>query len=153
MRTVLVTGGFDPLHSGHIRYLEEAKQLGDKLIVGLNSDNWLTRKKGRPFLDIEERVSILMAVKYVNTVIRFNDDDDTSIKAIEAVKKMNPNETIIFANGGDKNETNTPEFNILRNVDSGVHFVFGIGGNKQNSSSDLLRYWVNSELTINSEDC
>jgi bifunctional ADP-heptose synthase (sugar kinase/adenylyltransferase) len=105
----------------------------------------LTRKKRRPFLDIEERVAILMALKHVNTVIRFDDDDDTSIKAIEAVRKMNPNDAIIFANGGDKNESNTPEFNILRNVDSGVHFVFGIGGNKQNSSSDLLSNWVNSE--------
>ena len=145
MKIVLVTGGFDPIHSGHIKYLEEAKQLGDKLVVGLNSDKWLTKKKGRPFLNIEERIVILMAIKHVDSVIRFNDDDYTSIKAIEGVKKMNPNDTIIFANGGDKDETNTPEYNILRNVDNSVHFVFGIGGNKQNSSSDLLSNWVNSE--------
>ena len=72
---VLVTGGFDPIHSGHIAYLKDAKKLGDKLIVGVNSDQWLTQKKGSPFLPIEERIEIVSNLSVVDKAIEFNDDE------------------------------------------------------------------------------
>ena len=77
-RIVLVTGGFDPLHSGHIAYFKEAKKLGSKLVVGLNSDNWLTQKKGKPFLTIDERKTILEALSIVDSVITFDDSDGSA---------------------------------------------------------------------------
>ena len=79
MKVVIVTGGFDPIHSGYIAYFNAAKALGDKLVVGLNSDAWLTRKKGRPFMSWYERCKIVMNLKMVDHVIEFNDDDDTAI--------------------------------------------------------------------------
>ena len=74
MKVVIVTGGFDPIHSGHIAYFNAAKALGDKLVVGLNSDGWLTRKKGRPFMSWFERCKIIQAMKMVDFVIEFNED-------------------------------------------------------------------------------
>lgn len=82
---VLVTGGFDPLHSGHLAYFKAAKKLGDKLIVGINSDSWLERKKGKNFLPLSERYEIVSALKYVDNCILFNDEDDTAIEAIRNV--------------------------------------------------------------------
>ena len=84
-RTVLVTGGFDPLHSGHINYFNNAKKLGDKLIVGLNSDDWLSRKKGQPFMNLENRASIIVELGMVDEVIIFNDSDNSSCHAIKQV--------------------------------------------------------------------
>ena len=75
MKIVIVTGGFDPLHSGHIAYFEAAKQLGDRLVVGLNSDAWLTRKKGRPFMPMSERRAIIENLNMVDRVIEFDDSD------------------------------------------------------------------------------
>ena len=137
MKIVLVTGGFDPLHSGHIEYFKAAKQLGDKLVVGLNSDAWLTRKKGQPFMPITERTAIIENLKMVDHCIVYNDDDGSSIEAIRNVKMMYPNDEIIFANGGDRTSYNIPEMS-----EKGVIFKFGVGGeNKMNSSSWILREW------------
>lgn len=137
MKIVLVTGGFDPIHSGHIEYFSAAKQLGDKLIVGLNSDAWLERKKGRAFMPIHERVRIIESLKMVDGVILFNDDDGTAIEAINNVKQLYPNDNIIFANGGDRTASNIPEMLI-----PDVLFKFGVGGdNKVNSSSWILEEW------------
>lgn len=85
MNIVLVTGGFDPLHSGHIAYFESAKQLGDKLIVGCNSDAWLERKKGRAFMPITERTTIIQNLRMVDGVILFNDDGSSEepLKVVE----------------------------------------------------------------------
>jgi len=131
---VLVTGGFDPLHSGHLAYLKAARKLGDKLIVGINSDDWLVRKKGKNFLPEKERHEILSAIKYVDGCILFNDQDDTSIEAIKNVKMLFPFAKIIFANGGDRTRDNIPEM-----VFEDVEFVFGVGGkDKKNSSSWIL---------------
>jgi D-beta-D-heptose 7-phosphate kinase/D-beta-D-heptose 1-phosphate adenosyltransferase len=139
MKIVLVTGGFDPLHAGHIEYFNEAKRLGDKLFVGVNSDAWLTRKKGKNFLPIVDRVRIIENLKMVDGVILFNDDDDTAIEAVKNVKLLYPNDNIIFANGGDRSAKNVPEI-----VVPNILLKFGIGGNsKINSSSDLLEQWVN----------
>ena len=137
MKIVLVTGGFDPLHSGHIEYFKAAKQLGNILIVGINSDAWLARKKGRSFMPVIERKAIIENLYQVHRVIEFNDDDDSAIDAIRQVKEMFPRDTILFANGGDRTRNNIPEM-----VFDDVEFVFGVGGtNKANSSSWILEEW------------
>lgn len=136
-RVVLVTGGFDPLHSGHIGYFKAARQLGDMLVVGVNSDAWLTRKKGRAFMPSAERISIIENLKMVSHCILFNDDDGSSREAIRNIKTMYPNSHVIFANGGDRTKDNIPEM-----TEPDVEFVFGIGGeNKANSSSWILEEW------------
>ena len=136
-QVVLVTGGFDPLHSGHLNYLNAASQLGRMLVVGVNSDAWLTRKKGRAFMPSNERIAILQNLKMVDHCILFNDDDDTAIEAINNVKMMYPNSEIIFANGGDRTSNNIPEM-----VVKDIKFAFGVGGeNKANSSSWILEEW------------
>ena len=136
-KVVLVTGGFDPLHSGHIAYFKAAKQLGDKLVVGVNTDAWLTRKKGRAFMPANERVTIVQNLSMVDHCILFGDDDNTAIEAIKNVKFMYPDADIIFANGGDRTADNIPEM-----VFDDVEFVFGVGGeDKKNSSSWILQEW------------
>ncbi len=136
-KIVLVTGGFDPIHSGHIAYFEAAKKLGDKLVVGINSDSWLERKKGRSFMPINERVAIIQSLKVVDHAILFNDDDGSAIEAIKNVQPLYPNDEIIFANGGDRTALNIPEM-IMANV----VFKFGVGGeDKSNSSSWILEEW------------
>lgn len=140
MRHVLVTGGFDPLHSGHINYFKAAKQLGDKLIVGLNSDEWLTRKKGRPFMPFKERLAIIKELAIVDKVISFDDSDDSACGAIFLTMSTTTGK-IIFANGGDRTNTTTPEYATYGDHPS-VEFAFGIGGeNKANSSSWILDEW------------
>ena len=138
MKPVVVTGGFDPIHSGHIAYFKAAKELGSILFVGVNSDEWLTRKKGRPFMSVEERMAIIKEIGCVGHVFTFNDDDDTAIGAIEYVKEQAPgNSKIVFANGGDRTSDNIPEM-----VFDDVEFVFGVGGeDKKNSSSWILKEW------------
>jgi cytidyltransferase-like protein len=137
MKIVLVTGGFDPLHSGHIEYFNAAKELGDKLVVGINSDAWLERKKGRAFMPWNERATIISALHNVDRVINFNDDDNSATDAIRKVKEIFENHSIIFANGGDRSANNIPEMLI-----PDVLFKFGIGGNnKANSSSWILDEW------------
>ena len=89
MNIVLVTGGFDPLHTGHIAYFNAAKQLGDKLIVGINSDDWLARKKGQPFMPYEERAGIIWALQDVDGIIKFDDSDDSSRDAIVKLRENN----------------------------------------------------------------
>jgi cytidyltransferase-like protein len=138
MKIIVVSGGFDPIHSGHIEYLKSSKELGDKLIVALNSDNWLEKKKGKPFMIFNERKSILEAIQYVDQVIDFKDDKKGScINALEKIKKLYPDDKIFFANGGDRNHKNIPEMSV-----SGIEFLFGVGGNnKKNSSSWILNNW------------
>jgi len=136
-KVVLISGGMDPLHSGHVNYIKEAKKLGDILVVALNSDGWLSRKKGRSFLNFNERKCIVENLKAVDFVIGFNDDDGSAIDAIRMVKQSYPGDHIIFANGGDRTKENIPEM-----VFDDVEFVFGVGGeNKMNSSSWILNKW------------
>lgn len=137
---VLVTGGFDPIHSGHIAYFKEAKKLGTKLVVGVNSDAWLTRKKGRPFMPWEERANIIRELKIVDEVIAFDDTDGSANFAIYKCLQNYPTTKLIFANGGDRTPDNIPEF-IYKNT-PWVDFVFGVGGaDKKNSSSWILEEW------------
>jgi D-beta-D-heptose 7-phosphate kinase/D-beta-D-heptose 1-phosphate adenosyltransferase len=136
MIVVLATGGFDPIHSGHIEYLKAAKALGHELIVGLNSDEWLARKKGKPFMSFNERRSVLAELSCVGMVISFDDTDGTANDAIRQVKKFYPSAKIVFANGGDRDLSNTPE------TAEGIYFRYGVGSStKKNSSSLLLDSW------------
>ena len=140
-KIVLVTGGFDPVHSGHIAYIQEAKKLGDVLIIGANSDAWLRRKKGQEFMPWEERASILSAIKDVDRVINFDDTDGSATDAIRKVRSIYPNDQIIFANGGDRTKTNIPEMDLLGEM-LHLEFIFGVGGeHKMNSSSWILQEW------------
>lgn len=138
---VLVTGGFDPIHRGHVAYLEAAAALGDELWVGVNSDAWLTRKKGQPFMSFLDRASIIKSLKCVDQVIDFNDDDNSASSAIFKTQSMNGKIKLIFANGGDRTSANIPEMDAFKH-DSTVEFVFGVGGeDKKNSSSWILKEW------------
>ena len=138
MKVIVVSGGFDPIHSGHIAYLKSAKNLGDKLVVGLNSDNWLKNKKDKFFMPFNERKAIIENLSFVDEVVGFEDDDrGSAIHALEKVKSKYPNSEIIFANGGDRNKDNIPEMAV-----QGIEFIFGVGGeNKKNSSSWILKKW------------
>jgi len=139
---VLVTGGFDPLHSGHIAYFKEARELGDHLVVGVNSDEWLARKKGRPFMPLEERAAIIKELACVDEVIAFNDDDDSACNAImQVLSTKGSSWNLVFANGGDRINTNTPEYKVY-SEHTDVEFKFKVGGsNKANSSSWILDEW------------
>ena len=130
MKVVIATGGFDPLHSGHLEYLKCAKALGDVLIVGLNSDEWLIRKKGKEFLPYYEREQVLLNLKVVDNVINFDDYDDSATDAILKVKKFYPRADIIFTNGGDRNITNIPEAETFKS-DTWITFEYGVGGNEK----------------------
>ena len=138
MKIVVVSGGFDPLHSGHIAYFKSARKLGDKLVVAVNSDDWLTRKKGRPFMPFHERCNIIQELSCVDQVIGFNDDDDTACNAIfQVLSTKKGSDTVIFANGGDRTSDNIPEM-----LYDEVEFEFGVGGeDKKNSSSWILKEW------------
>ncbi len=137
-KIIVVSGGFDPIHSGHIELFKNAKNLGDNLIVALNDDEWLSNKKGKEFMPFSERKTIIENLKMVDKVIGFENDEEGSCKnALEDLKKIYPNDQIIFCNGGDRGKDNIPEMNV-----DNIHFEFGIGGsNKMNSSSWILKEW------------
>ena len=127
--TVMVSGGFDPVHAGHIRMIREAAKYGDVIIIA-NSDDWLYRKKGFVFMEYPRRVEILNAIKGVVLVDSVDDSDGT---VCEAIARLKPT---YFANGGDRGRTNTPEQTVCE--DLGVKLLWGVGGEqKLQSSSDL----------------
>ncbi len=151
---IVLSGGFDPVHKGHLRMFREASNLGHQVIVGLNSDEWLTRKKGKPFMNFEERKEILEGFRYVNQVLPFDDSDDTASDLICRVHSIYNSKAhdhnysdlghegmldyykIYFANGGDRGKDNVPEVNICRELD--VTMLWGVGGGKIQSSSWLI---------------
>ena len=138
-KIVLITGGFDPLHSGHIAYFKAAKTLGDMLIVGLNSDDWLVRKKGAAFMPWNERLCIINNLSMVDEVYTFADDDGSAKHFIQQARAHYPDAELIFANGGDRTKDNIPEMDV---IDSNLSFIFGVGGeDKKNSSSWILQEW------------
>lgn len=139
MKISIVSGGFDPLHSGHLAYIEAAAKLGNELWVCLNSDEWLTAKKGKAFMSFKERKAILEALRYVDKVIAFDDSDGSCSKGLKLIALQRPQDELIFCNGGDRNINNIPESKI-----PGIKFAFGVGGeNKKNSSSSILSSWNN----------
>ena len=136
---ILISGGFDPIHSGHIKLINDANKYGD-VIVLLNSDEWLRNKKGKEFLSFDERKIIMQNIKGVINVIKFDDSDKTCIDGIKKAKSLYKNNKIKFANGGDRNNETTPEKEFCDKND--IETLFGIGGNdKSNSSSWILKTW------------
>ena len=129
--TVMVSGGFDPVHAGHIRMIRSAAQYGDVIVVA-NSDDWLFRKKGFVFMEYARRVEILNAIKGVILVDSVNDSDGT---VCEAIRRLKPT---YFANGGDRIRSNTPEQTVCEEL--GVKLLWGMGGTeKLQSSSELTQ--------------
>lgn len=129
---VAVCGGFDPIHVGHIKHFRDAKKLGDILVVMLNTDDWLTKKKGYIFMSFEERKEIIESIRYVDKVTPVIDTDGSVAKTL---KKLKPD---IFAKGGDRTMDNIPESEINVCERLGIKIVFGVGGGKIQSSSWLI---------------
>ena len=135
-KVVAVSGGFDPIHIGHVRMFKEAKKLGDELVVILNNDNWLTNKKGFAFMNEIERAEIIEAIRFVDRVVLTKHtlgDIDKSV--CNSLKEIHPD---IFANGGDRTAGNIPEYKLCE--DLGIEMVFNVGeGGKVRSSSELVK--------------
>tara|TARA_B100001250_G_scaffold413257_1_gene446810 strand:- start:3790 stop:4569 length:780 start_codon:yes stop_codon:yes gene_type:complete len=144
MKIAIVSGGFDPLHSGHIEYFNAAKEHGEKLIVLLNSDEWLQNKKGKFFMPFEERKIIIKNLYMIDDVLDFKDDNFGSCSnGLKKIKKQYPNDQLIFCNGGDRNKKNIPEQKI-----NGIDFKFGVGGDSKSNSSS----WILKEYKYDGED-
>jgi len=138
-KIIILSGGFDPVHKGHIRMFKEAKNMGD-VFVGLNSDDWLLRKKSRFFMPFNERKEILESIKYVDQVFDFNDNDDTACNLIKDIfSKFSLKNNVCFGNGGDRTNTTTPEVEYC--TKNNIEMLWGLGGGKIQSSSDLLKKW------------
>jgi cytidyltransferase-like protein len=143
-KVVMVSGGFDPIHIGHIRYIQEAKKLGDRLIVVINNDNWLRKKKGKEFMPEAERKEIIEAISGVDEVIiSSHPENPEDMNVSEEIKKIKPD---IFANGGDRDEKNAmdPNSSLYKDIKTceilGVRIVYNVGrGGKVRSSSALLK--------------
>ena len=147
-KVILISGGFDPVHKGHIECIQRAKELADEVWVGLNNDNWLHRKKGKHFMDEEERkfiMSSLRDVDYVYIMRPKENSDETAIDFIEHSRlkyiKENgelPKGIMAFGNGGDRTETTTPENGVCESF--GIDSVWGLGSKVQSSSWLLEKY-------------
>ena len=138
---VLVSGGFDPIHSGHIYLIQEASKYGD-VIVLLNSDKWLREKKGREFLPFVERETIMKSLKNVIDVLSFDDSDKTCVDGIRKAINKYQNHKIMFANGGDRNDKTSPNSEKIFCDKNNITILWGVGGKyKSNSSSKILKRW------------
>jgi rfaE bifunctional protein nucleotidyltransferase chain/domain len=136
---VATSGGFDPLHIGHVRLIQEAKKLGDKLVVIVNSDEWLKRKKGFVFMKLDDRIELIMALKGVDDVMVWDDGTPT---VSGALKKLKPN---IFAKGGDRSDlSKIPEAAVCKEIGCKIVFDVGRGGKVESSSWILKRFLENS---------
>lgn len=133
---VIVSGGFDPLHVGHVRMIQAAMRHGTVCVL-LNSDQWLLRKKGCVFMPWEQRAEILRAIRGVYRVLRVDDEDGTVYKGLEEIRQAMPSEELAFANGGDRKEDNVPEIEVCNR--SNIQLLWNIGGEKVQSSSELIR--------------
>ena len=141
---VLLSGGMDPIHSGHIAMIRDATTRAKKGVVFLlNSDAWLTRKKGKPFMSFSERLSVLSSIRGVEHVFGFNDDDGTATDGIRFVAKEFPMFKLAFGNGGDRKDGSTPSAEHQVCKDNGIDMLWGLGGDyKKNSSSAILSDWT-----------
>jgi D-beta-D-heptose 7-phosphate kinase/D-beta-D-heptose 1-phosphate adenosyltransferase len=128
--TVVVSGGFDPIHVGHVRMIVDAARYGNVIVVA-NSDAWLMRKKGYVFMPFKERQEVLASIKGVLRVESVDDVDGTVCEALRTIKPTH------FANGGDRKQTNTPEMDVCKEL--GINLLWNVGGGKIQSSSDLVR--------------
>ncbi len=136
----IVSGGFDPLHEGHIEMIKASAENSDGVILLLNSDDWLCRKKGKNFMSFKTRASVCGYLKNVIDVIAFDDSDNSASDGIRKVREKYPTDVLVFANGGDRTKSNIPEGPVCEEL--GVVLAFGVGGeNKANSSSWILNDW------------
>ncbi|MCD6431223.1 adenylyltransferase/cytidyltransferase family protein [Candidatus Bathyarchaeota archaeon] len=141
MKTVLVSGFFDPLHRGHIEYFREAKKLGDKLIVHVHRDECCVKKKGYCFMPLEDRKAVLEAIKYVDEVVVCGEDCDLTVaKDLERIKPD------VFAKGGDRTLENLPKSEVETCRKFGIEIAFGVGGGKVQSSSWLVDKFRKAKL-------
>lgn len=129
-KTIAISGGFDPVHVGHVQMIEEAASMGDVMVI-VNSDAWLMRKKGYVFMPWSERAYLMGQFKGVIKVVPVDDSDDS---VCEALRTHKPD---FFGNGGDRKNHNTPEMTMC--ADLGIDMIWGLGGEKVQSSSDLVR--------------
>jgi D-beta-D-heptose 7-phosphate kinase/D-beta-D-heptose 1-phosphate adenosyltransferase len=145
---VAVSGGFSPVHAGHIQLFEEAKKLGDELVVILNNDNWLKKKKGFVFIDEKERKKIIESIKWVDRVVLTGHNPDPKDMSVCAeLANLKPD---IFANGGDRDKKDArqsmsslnPEQALCKKL--GIKTVFNVGGGKIQSSSWLLKRFLDN---------
>ena len=131
-RTVVVSGGFDPVHIGHLRMFKEAKKLGDRLVVILNNDNWLKKKKGYVFMPQEERKEIIQGFRDVDDVVlSFHSEEPIDMSVCAELRALKPD---IFANGGDRVHDNIPEVSVCEELGTKMIFSIGQGGKVQSSS-------------------
>ena len=138
---VAVSGGFDPLHIGHLQMIKEAKELGDKLVVILNNDNWLEKKKGYVFIPQEQRKAILEAIRWVDEVVLTSHPENTEDMSVsKELEKIKPD---IFANGGDRTRKNIPEVEVCRKINCKMIFNIGKNGKIESSSWLLSRFLEN----------
>jgi len=141
---VAVSGGFDPLHSGHVRMMQEAKRLGHKLVVILNNDNWLKQKKGYAFMSQKERKEIIESLGCVDEVVLTSHKKGAEDMSVcETLKKVKPH---IFANGGDRKLGNIPEVPVCKEIGCKMIFNIGKGGKIQSSSWLLEEYLKKNNL-------
>ncbi len=131
-KIVAVSGGFDPVHIGHVRMFNEAKKLGDVLVVIINNDNWLKKKKGYAFMPESERKEIIESFAAVDRVFLTEHTPNTADRSVcEALRKIRPH---IFANGGDRFADNIPEVAVCAEIGAKLIFNVGSGGKVQSSS-------------------
>lgn len=133
---MILSGGFDPLHKGHVRMFKAAKNMAEKVIVGVNSDKWLVTKKGQAFMNWSERAEILRSIRYIDEVMSFNDSDNSAMDLLVRVQNLYPECSLAFGNGGDRTEKNVPEKGYCRAYN--IEMVWQLGGGKIQSSSKLV---------------
>jgi len=133
---MILSGGFDPIHKGHVRLFKAAKNMADKVIIGLNSDKWLVKKKEKVFMNYAERAEILMAFKYVDQIIAFNDDDGTAMDLLVRIQRLYPECNLAFGNGGNRTENNVPEKGFCNAYK--IDLIWQLGGGKVQNSDKLI---------------
>ena len=133
MKISIVSGGFDPVHVGHIELFQKARDLSDKLWVILNTDDFLANKKGQPFMPYEERKVVVKSLRMVDMVVDSIDEDQTVCKTLKQIAGQSPNFELLFCNGGDRTSgKNTPEHKLCEKI--GIETVYGLGDKIQSSS-------------------
>jgi cytidyltransferase-like protein len=134
-RIVATSGGYDPVHPGHTSSIHESHKYGDTVVVIVNGDNFLTKKKGKPFIDLNTRCHTMSYISGVDYVIPFEIENDQTVCV--ALEKLKPH---VFTKGGDRIDASSiPEWDVCQA--NGIEIVSGVGFDKNWSSSDFLKKW------------